>query len=156
MTTMNNVVNITNQPTQITMKVTTINGACFKFLLDVAPLSEEEINPALDCLVYGELVPRFNTPKIRDYIQEALDTAALVFTRFCFDNGEYDHFYAVEMISDVVQAGLCCEECGVRFLSDLHQLYGEYLAGSENAERYIEQYLFEFFQNTRPFVFDVA
>ena len=156
MTTMNNVMNITKNSAHITMRATIVNGECFRFLMNLAPLAEEEIKPVLDCLVNGELDLDFNTPKICDYIEDIENCAAEVLMRYCFESGEYDHFYAIKLISDVAQAGLCCENCCVEVVSNLHQLYMEYLEDRESAEQRIAQSLYEFFQRTRPFVFDVV
>lgn len=155
MTTMTNTMNTTKAPVYVTMRSTIVNGESWDFLLDISPLTDEELDPVLDCLVNGELDARFDTPKICGFIQDVMDGAAEVLMRFCFDGGKYDHFYAVKLISDVVEAGLCCEECCAKEMVLLHQLYAEYLTGSETAAQGIAQNLYTFFVNTMPFVFDV-
>ena len=155
MTTMTNTMNTICKPAHITMRCTIVNGESWDLLLNVSPLTEEEITPVLNCLVNGGLDPRFDTPKINEFIQGVTDGAAEVLMRFCFDGGEYDHFYAVKLISDVVEVGLCCEECCAKEMVLLHQLFAEYLAGSETAVQRIAQNLYDFFADTMPFVFDV-
>ena len=155
MTTMNNTMNITNNTDFAFLKVTVVNGYTFELQLEVDPLTKEELNPVLDCLVNGTLDPNFDTPKVNDYIQNVLDSTVEVILRSCFDGRKYNHFYAFDLISATVQAGLCCEDCGVRFFSNLHQLYVAYLEDSDSVVREIAQSLYEFFANTIPFVFDV-
>lgn len=155
MTTMNNTLNITRKPAYITMRNTIVNGDSWDLRLDISPLSTEEVVPVIDCLVNGPLDQRFHTPKIFKFIQEVTDGAAEVLMRFCFDKGEYNHAYAVGLISDIREVGLCCEDCFTKEITALHQLFVEYMAGVETATERIAQNLYDFFSETTPFVFDV-
>lgn len=151
MTTMNN----TKKNTYIHMNITALNGKCFEINLDLSPLAQEEINPVLDCLVHGGLDPRFDTPQVCEYIQSIVNCAAEILLYSCFNGREYDHFYTVSLISDIMQVGLCSEECAVKMISEIHRLYVNYLEGSEDAIKQIARSLYEFFADTAPFVFDV-
>ena len=155
MTTMNNNLNITRKPAYITMRNTIVNGESWNLRLDISSLSTEEVRPVIDCLVNGPLDERFHTPKICKFIQEVRDGAAEVLMHFCFDKGTYNHSYAVRLISDIKEVGLCCENCFIEEITTLHQLFVEYMAGVETATERIAENLYEFFADTTPFVFDV-
>ncbi len=155
MTTMNNAMNTVRKPEYIKMRCTIVNGESWDFLMDVSSLADEAIAPVIDWMVNGTLDERIDTPEIRTYLMDSIDAGAEVLTRFCFDSGEYDHFYALSLIAETEKAGLCCEMCCVELVSLLQQLYVEFLGGSEDAIQEIYQNLFHFFANTAPFVFDV-
>ena len=155
MTTMNNNLNITRKPAYITMRNTVVNGERWNLRLDISSLSTEEVRPVIDCLVNGPLDKRFQTPKICQFILGVMDGAAEVLMHFCFDHGHYNHAYALRLISDIKEVGLCCEDCFIEEVTILHQLFVEYMAGVETATERIAENLYEFFADTTPFVFDV-
>jgi hypothetical protein len=102
------------KPEYIKMRCTIVNGESWDFLLDISPLAEEEVAPVIDCLVTGTLDEKFDTPKICEYMQSVMGGAAEALVHFCFEDGKYNHFYTIKLISDVMEAGLCCEACCVK------------------------------------------
>jgi hypothetical protein len=152
---MNNIMNATNKPNYIFLRVTAVNGHSFDLQLDVTPLTYEALNPVLDFLVNGNMDPQFDTLEIWEYIQSVMDSTAEALLYSCFDGRKYKHVYAIDLISHVAQAGLCCENCGIEVASRLSRLYMEYMKDSESVVRQIAQNLYAFFKDTTPFVFDV-
>ena len=155
MTTMNNTLNTICKPEYITMRCTIVNGESWDFLMNISSLADDEVTPVINWMVNGELDEHYNTPKIRKFLMEAIEAAAEVLMRFCFDNGKYNHFYALELISEIEKAGLRCEECCIEEVMLLHQLFVEYLKNPESAVEQIAVNLYEFFADTAPFAFNV-
>ncbi len=155
MTTMNNILNTINEPSYVDLKCTIVNGRTWICHLNVSELAEEEVAPAINWLVTGNMDQRWQTPKMEAFLANTMDSAGKVLARLCFRNGEYDNFYAVDLISAVHEVGLCSEKCCVELITLLVQLYVDYQDGNEEALEQIFQTLYTFFAHTTPFVFDV-
>ena len=155
MTTMNNAMNTVCKPEYIKMRCTIVNGESWDFLMDISSLDKAEIVPVINWLVNGKVDNRIYTPKVKAFLMDAINAGAEVLMRFCFDDGEYNHFYAMNLISEIRKVGLCCEECWVDEISVLNQMYSDYLDGYEDALDEIAENLYEFFADTAPFAFDM-
>lgn len=154
MTTMNNTLT-TNKPAYISLRTTVVNGDYWDLRMDISPLNDEEVIPAVNYLLTETIDRKYKTPKMAAYIEGVYDFCVDSLMDFCFEYGMYDHCYTIDIILTMMEYDLCCKDCCVKEIAMLEQLNRELEGGRWSAEEQIKERLIHFFSLTRPFVFDV-
>lgn len=154
MATMNNTINTTNRPAYIPLRTTALNGDGWDLHLDISPLTNDEIIPALNYLLTGKMDEKYKTPKMGEYIQGVYDSCVESLLDFCFEWGVYDHCYTIDLLLTTMELNWCCEHCCTNEIEQLELLNQELMNGNWGVMEQIKARLTKFFTLAQPFVFE--
>jgi hypothetical protein len=135
------------------LKVHDLNDSSWDMKIDIRPLCKNEVAPVMKYFLTGELLEKYNTSKIRDYIKEIITYSVRGVLSFCFEDGVYYHIYTLSLIGKAIEQGRCSKECGLTKANIVHRLYDEYSNGCTEALVQLKATLAEFFMQTTPFYF---
>lgn len=135
----------------VTLRMVDVNMTRWDIHADVRPLAEDEIQPVIDYLVTGNLAKKHRTPNILRFISGVHQYCVQILIDLCFEDGFYDHDYALSLIDGALANDLCCEDCAMQERIIITGLHLDYLLGDENAEDRIKGSLSEFFKLVKPY-----
>jgi hypothetical protein len=143
----------TIKPAYITLRTTAVNGDHWDLCLDLSPLNDDEILPAVNYLLDEEIDEQYDTPKMAAYIQSVHDFCVEQLMDFCFDWDVYDHCYTIDLFLTMMELGWCCKDCCIKEIEQLERLNREAEDGNDSVVEEIEVRLNNFFARVKPFVF---